>query len=197
MESFSALLAICARNSPVTGEFRRQWPVTRSFDVFFDLRLNKRLSKQWRRWWFETSLHSLWRQRSDESWGASFLSYMSDLCSIYSVMLKRGPYPLKPSQKTPHISPSRASLLWVQSLLYVLTLVAVIAVLYVLWWRHQMKTFSALLTICARNSPVTGEFPAESQRRGALMVFFYLRLNKLLSKKSPGWWFETPIMPSQ
>ena len=46
METFSALLAICARNSPVTGEFPTQRPVTRSFDVLFDLRLNKRLSKQ-------------------------------------------------------------------------------------------------------------------------------------------------------
>ena len=44
MEAFSALLAICAGNSPVTGEFPAQRPVTRSFDVFFDLRLNKRLS---------------------------------------------------------------------------------------------------------------------------------------------------------
>ena len=46
MEAFSPLLAICAGNSSVTGEFRAQSPVTRSFDVFFDLRLNKRLSKQ-------------------------------------------------------------------------------------------------------------------------------------------------------
>ena len=45
METFSTLLAICARNSPVTGEFHTQRPVTRSFDVFSDLRLNKRLSK--------------------------------------------------------------------------------------------------------------------------------------------------------
>ena len=52
METFSALLAICARNSPATGEFPAQRPVTRSFDVFFDLRLNKRLSKQLWRWWF-------------------------------------------------------------------------------------------------------------------------------------------------
>ena len=43
METFSALLAICAGNSPVTGEFPAQTPVTRSFDFFFDLRLNKRL----------------------------------------------------------------------------------------------------------------------------------------------------------
>ena len=41
METFSALLAICAGNSPVTGEFSAQRPVTWSFDVFFDLRLNK------------------------------------------------------------------------------------------------------------------------------------------------------------
>ena len=40
MELFSALLAICAGNSPVTGEFPAQRPVTRSFDVFFDLCLN-------------------------------------------------------------------------------------------------------------------------------------------------------------
>ena len=60
METFFALLAIRARNSPVTGEFPAQRPVTRSFDVFFDLCLNKRLSKQsWGRW-FETPLCPLW-----------------------------------------------------------------------------------------------------------------------------------------
>ena len=46
MKTFSALLALCAGNSLVTGEFRSQKPVTRNFDVFFDLRLNKRLGKQ-------------------------------------------------------------------------------------------------------------------------------------------------------
>ena len=40
METFSALLAMCAGNSPVPGEFAAQRPVTRSFDVFFVLRLN-------------------------------------------------------------------------------------------------------------------------------------------------------------
>ena len=64
METFSALLAICAGNSPVPGEFHAQRPVTRSFDVFFDLRLNKRLNKQSWGWWFETLLHSLWRHRN-------------------------------------------------------------------------------------------------------------------------------------
>ena len=47
------------------GEFTGQRPVTRSFDVFFDLRLNKRLSKQWWGWWFETLLCPLWRHRND------------------------------------------------------------------------------------------------------------------------------------
>ena len=46
METFSALLALCVGNSPVTGEFPSQKPVTQSFDVSFDLHLNKRLSKQ-------------------------------------------------------------------------------------------------------------------------------------------------------
>ena len=62
METFFALLAICARNSPVAGEFPAQRPVTRSFDVFFDLRLNSWLSKQWWGWWFETQSRPLWRQ---------------------------------------------------------------------------------------------------------------------------------------
>ena len=43
------------------GEFPAQRPVTRSFDVFFDLRLNKRLSKQPWGWWFETPSWLLWR----------------------------------------------------------------------------------------------------------------------------------------
>ena len=46
MDTFSALLAICAGNSPVSGEFPVQRPVTWGFDVFFDLCPNKRLSKQ-------------------------------------------------------------------------------------------------------------------------------------------------------
>ena len=64
METFSALLAICAGNSPVSGEFPAQRPVTRSFDVFFDVRLIKRLSKHSRGWWFGTLSHPLCRHRN-------------------------------------------------------------------------------------------------------------------------------------
>ena len=61
METFSALLSICAGNSPVIGEFPAQRPVTLGFDVFFDMRLNNRPSKQSWSWWFETQSRPLWR----------------------------------------------------------------------------------------------------------------------------------------
>ena len=54
--TFSALLAICAGNSPVPGDIPAQRPVTGSFDVFFDLGLNKRWG-----WWFEMPSLPLWR----------------------------------------------------------------------------------------------------------------------------------------
>ena len=82
METFSALLAICAGNSPVPGEFPTQRPVTRRFDVYFDLRPNKRLSKQSWGWWFETLSCSLWRHRNEvlfaktrSPWCSSFLMF--------------------------------------------------------------------------------------------------------------------------
>ena len=40
-------------NSPITGEFSAQRQVTRSIDVFFDLRLNQQMSNQWRHRWFQ------------------------------------------------------------------------------------------------------------------------------------------------
>ena len=65
METFSALLAIWEGNSPVPGAFPTQRPVTWSFDVFFGVRLNKRLSNQWWGWWFETLSRPLWRHRNE------------------------------------------------------------------------------------------------------------------------------------
>ena len=59
--NISALLAICAGISPVPGQFPSQRPVTRSFDVFFDLHLNKPLSKQSWSWWFEMPSRQFWR----------------------------------------------------------------------------------------------------------------------------------------
>ena len=80
METFSTLLATCAGNSPVTGEFPTQRPVTRSFDVFFDMRLNKRLNEQWQGWRFEMPLLQLWRHSNEQyqyrgCWNAGSLSH--------------------------------------------------------------------------------------------------------------------------
>ena len=89
METFSALLAICAGNSPGSpGEFPALRPMTRSFDVFFDLHPNKRLSKQWWGWWFETPLCPLWRHRNVSK---SHLLYMYWLMPCYIPCWYEGP----------------------------------------------------------------------------------------------------------
>ena len=80
METFSVLLALFVGNSPVTGEFPSQRPVTRSFDDFFDMRLNKRLSKQPKRRWFQMPSRSLWRQCNVYPRGI-VVSVCSKLCS--------------------------------------------------------------------------------------------------------------------
>ena len=84
METFSALLGLCEGNLPVTGEFPSQRLMGRSFDVFVDLRLNKQLSKQSIRWWFETPSHSLWRHdameiKQDKSEGFDSCDWPSNL----------------------------------------------------------------------------------------------------------------------
>ena len=65
METFSALLVLC-EGSPVTNGFPWQRSVTWGFGVFFDLRLNIRLSKQSRRRWFEMPSRLLWRHSNHE-----------------------------------------------------------------------------------------------------------------------------------
>ena len=93
METFSALLAICAGNSPGTGELPAQRPVSRSFDVFFDLRLNKRLSKQSWGWWFQTLSHPLWRHSNGRTgWEPPILGVLFSLdrdlpCLLWPTLL--------------------------------------------------------------------------------------------------------------
>ena len=60
------------------------------------------------------------------------------------------------------------------------------------WWRHQMEKLSALLALCAGNSPVTSEYPSQRPVTCSFDVFFDLSRNKWLSKQSWGWWFEMP-----
>ena len=66
--NLSALLAICAGNSLVTGEFPAQRPLTRSTDVFFNLCLNERSGKQSWSWWFETQCRPLWRHSNESDY---------------------------------------------------------------------------------------------------------------------------------
>ena len=91
METFSALLAICVGNSPVPGEFPTQRPVTRSFVIFFDLHLNKQLSKQWWGWWFEMLSRPLWWHRNDAGsmpWAAMLLQTLPNLPVLRCFLIK-------------------------------------------------------------------------------------------------------------
>ena len=77
---------LCAVPTTVTGEFPSQKPVTRIFDVFFDLRPNKRSGKESWGWWFGTPLCSLWRycnvNRSADWYGSGLFPKWS---SIYDM----------------------------------------------------------------------------------------------------------------
>ena len=85
--NISALLAICAGTSPVRGEFPAQRPVGRSFDVLFDLRLNKQLSKQSWCWRFETLSRLLWRHRDDYFGMYSTTVYIAALLACFGCFL--------------------------------------------------------------------------------------------------------------
>ena len=87
METFPPLLAICMGISPVAGEFPAQRPVTRSFDVWFDLRLTKRLRKQLWGWWFEAPVRPLWRHYN----GANIKQYITHTHDVY-VIIKQQTY---------------------------------------------------------------------------------------------------------
>ena len=55
------------------------------------------------------------------------------------------------------------------------------------WWRHQMETFSALLAICAGNSPVPVNSPHKGQWRGALMFsFIWVWINCSVNNRDAG-----------
>ena len=91
METFSASLALYAGNSPVTGEFPAQRPVTWSFDIFFDLRLNKRLSKPWG-WWSETPSRSLWRHCNVTN--GRWLTHVHVSVNDFTISLRNGLSPV-------------------------------------------------------------------------------------------------------
>ena len=228
-ETFSALLALCAGNPPVSGEFRSQRPVTRSFDVSFDLRLIKRLSKHSRGWWFDTLSRPLWRHCNESALCGLSMFY----CGLVSRSIRksviihiRGNRKIAPmpdffycrwsvlQRYRSNLTISRLSMKQLKNLW------KNISHKYAKnWWYNHNKTkheeqeyilyghnaillsmitssngnIAALLAICAGNSPVTGEFPAQMPLTWSFDGFFDLRLK--LSKQWRGWWFEMQSCP--
>ena len=86
IETFSVLLAICAAFPRTKASGR--------VDVFFDLRLNKRLSKQSWGWWFETLSRPLWRHRNGIGGGRFGSSYFwsSVYCFVHIRIMKNIPF---------------------------------------------------------------------------------------------------------
>ena len=169
MEAFSALLAICAGNSPVPGEFPTQRPVTWSFDVYFDLCPNKRLSKQSWGWWFQMPLRPLWRHRND---GGIFASVMWQLSHLQRCKITRSlSHETEPNtpQSLPHnqaLHPHPTGphpLQWRRNECDGVSNHRRLHCLLNCWFRRTSKKTSKLRVtgLCAGNSPVTGEFPAQ------------------------------------
>ena len=196
METFSALLALCVGNSPVTGEFPTQRPVTRSFDVIFDLRLNKLLSKQSRSWWFDTPSHLLWLSHywnidMDEklhSIVSCTCDYMSEIqfCQWWTLGTSGRFY----SRKFYVLRESANSV--------VLCATCVFSIIHCLPWDDMMASSNG--NIFRVTGHLCGEFTGlrwipRTKVTRTFDVFFDLRLNKRLSKQSRGWWFETPSCP--
>ena len=219
METSSASLALCAGNSPVTGEFPPQRPVTRSFDVSFDLRLSKLLNTQSRRWGFEAPYSAHY----------DVIVVETPRCFLFPVRWPSSGT-CRPKQLFRSSLPTRhAGRLTVCHRTEGIDagIFSSVTQLHVLWtprshwrkfggkrnnpridwhvnrtgcweaWRPAMMTqsngsISAILAICTGNSPVTDEFPSQRPMTRSFDVFFDLRQNKQLSKQSRRRWFETP-----
>ena len=172
---FSALPALCRRNPRVAGGFPSQRPVTRSFDVFFDLSLSKRLSKESRRRWFETP----WRP-----FDASVMRYgnisvahclsISDLAYYHGLLY----YLLSPSEQSSLKFEKEYNKFYVWKLPWKYCLNTLQGrhnecdgvsshrrhdCLLNRLFRHRSKKTSKLRVtgLCGGNSPVTNEFPAQ------------------------------------
>ena len=190
------------------GEFPTQRPVTRSFDVYFDLRLNKRLSKQPWGWWFETLSWSLWRHRNEPLFcnycciTHYFAERHSDINETelieFVVRVAADPkyfeYCLHENCTGPLLPISWE---YTSAFFFATTCTTTIGkrLMPHSWWYHQMETISGLLAFCEGNQPVTGGFPSQRPVTQSFDVFFDLCLNQRLSKQSWGWSFETSSRP--
>ena len=173
---------------PLCGEFTgHRWipltrPVTRSFDNFFDLCLNKRLSKQSWGWWFETPLRSLWRHCNAYITDIPYLTDKGELPNVFSGGIKLLNYVLSLQWRhngRDSVSNHRRD----------------DCVLNRSFSCSSKNTSKLRLTgLCAWNSPVTGEFPTQRASnaenvsywwRHHILHLFYLVLHPVMSEFSP------------
>ena len=99
------VIGLCAGNSLFTSEFPVQRPVMWSFDVFFDMRPNKVLSKQSWGWWFETPSCSLWRD-----WRHCNGNDVIDVIVMYSE--------ITPLELLPHLPGANELMTWTPQTVY-------------------------------------------------------------------------------
>ena len=204
METFSALMAICAGNSPVLGEFPAQRPVTRSFDVFFDLHLNKRLSKQSWGWWFETLSRPLWHHCNGELAQVQFKARSSVhkpgasqwFTGSYQFCLQRGTSIIYSGPKINLVVIDGEEIDYPRGYPR-----AILTMMLTHWWNYTVPNDDIIKwDHFARYWPfVRGiqrwamDSPHTRPMTRSFDVFFGLYLNKrLVSKQSRRRWFETP-----
>ena len=143
METFSALLALCAGNSPVpvNSPHKGQWRGALMFTLIcagINDWVNNREAGDLRRHLdhYDVSVMMSWQLHDEYQTQVHFKNTHTVCTSFYFVMF------------------------W-----FVLA--------HIPWWRHQMETFSALLALCAGNSPVTGEFPSQRPVTRSFQCFLW------------------------
>ena len=170
------IFRVLALWSPMNSAHKGQWRGALMFSM---------LSKQSWGWWFETPSRSLWRHCNDRQLfqcGAGVSAILKCLRARKASKLgviKRG---INRSVDSPHKRTSyteSVSMLWhhhVEASPRTNT-----------WWRHQMETVSALLAICAGNSPAPVNSPHKGQWRGALMFsLICARINGWVNNREAG-----------
>ena len=162
--------------------------MTRRFDLFLHLRLNKRLSKQWWGWWFETPWGPLWRHfNGDENIVIMPVPRQAIIWANVGLLLI-GPLGILVKFESTYLN------LQARKLTSKCCLSTKLRPFFLglTWWSHETEIFSALLAICEGNWPVIGEFPSQRPMTRSFDVFFDLCLNTRLSKQMGPRWFETP-----
>ena len=187
METLSALLAICAGNSPVPGEFpaQSQWRGALRFSLIC-VWINGRVKKSWG-WWFQMLSRPLWRHRNDMAGENRWKQRVVNILTLSSVAGLEVGLPITCDITNDYNVGIMAYVgfndgRWDRQVFT--------------WGRGSHPSFMMtssngnicrVMAICAGNSPVPGEFPTQRPVTRSFDVFFDLRLNKRLSQQSRGW----------